>query len=133
MSVSDIDLINMFTKYMSVNRAGSSGPIYNNMISELNTQIIDLSGQLAVLDGQEETYNEQYISAKENPTKYGVFSGTTQDWVFSFFYFSYAIFVILFTIVLVKNSKAKAMTAILVVGLGLFITLIVTVLLLAYA
>jgi len=133
MSVSDIDLINMFTKYMSVNRAGSSGPVYNSMISELNTQIIDLNGQITVLDAQEETYNEQYISAIENPTKYGVFSGTTQDWVFSFFYFSYAIFGILFTIVLVKNSKTKAMTAILVVGLGLFITLIVTVLLLAYA
>jgi hypothetical protein len=137
MSVPDIDLVNMFTKYMAMNRAGSSGTLYTGMISDLRTQIYDLSGQVAILDAQEETYNEQYLDAKENPKKFGLFGNlgvrTTQDWVFAFFYFSYAIFGFLLLLTLVKNSQRKFMTALYVTGIGLFVTLIITLLLISYA
>jgi len=137
MSVSDIDLVNMFTKYMAMNRAGSSGTLYTGMINDLRTEIFDLSGQIAILDAQEETYNEQYLDARENPKKFGLFGNlgvrTTQDWVFAFFYFSYAIFGFLLLLTLVKNSQRKFMTALYVTGIGLFVTLIITVLLISYA
>jgi len=137
MTVSDIELVNTFTQYMALSRAGSSGALYDSMIGNLKAQIIDLSGQLAVLDGQEETYNEQYISAKENPKKFGLFGSfgiyTTQDWVFAFFYFSYALFGLLLFLIIVKHSKAMLMSALLVFGVGIFVTLIITVLLISYA
>jgi len=135
--MSDIDLVNMFTKYMAMTRVGSSGNLYSDTMGELRTQITDLCGQLIILDSQEETYNEQYLSAKENPKKFGLFGGlgvrTTQDWVFAFFYFSYGIFGLFLLLTLVKNSQTKLLTAMYVMGIGLITTLAVTILLISYA
>jgi len=137
MSISDTELINAFTNYMTVTRAGSSGKLYNDTIGELNTKIIDLNGQISVLDGQEETYNQNYLNAKENPTNFGLFAKlglrTTQDWVLAYFYFSYILFSILLLGTVLKASENKYVAMLFIGGITLSVGVLSTLLLLSYA
>jgi hypothetical protein len=132
MSVSDIDLVNTFTNYMISVRAGSSSTLYTDKINDIQTQIYDITTKLSVLDGQEETYNEKYISAKEHPVKFGLF-GNTQDWVLAYFYISYFVFSILVILMILKNSKTRGMAALLSFGILFLLTIVITYLLILFA
>ena len=137
MSVSDAELINAFTKYMTIVRAGSSGQLYTDTVTDLQTKITDMNGQISILDGQEETYNQQYMDAKENPQQFGLFSGvglrTTQDWVLAYFYFSYICFSILLFLTVMKNSENKGSAAFATFSILLLVGIMTTAFILAYA
>jgi len=137
MSVSDAELINAFTKYMTLVRAGSSGTLYTDTVTDLQGKITDINGQISILDGQEETYNQNYMDAKENPQGVGLFSKvglrTTQDWVLAYFYFSYICFSILLFLTVVKNSENKSSAAFSTFSMILLVGIITTAFILSYA
>ena len=90
-----------------------------------------------IIDSQEETYNEMYLNAKENPTNFGLFSKlglrTTQDWVIAYFFFSYILFSIFTMITVIKQSEQKTMAGLAVFGITFVIGVFATVSLAAYA
>jgi len=134
---SDTDLINLFTRYMTRYGSSTNSAPSNEQIVNLETQVRNLKGQISLLDGQEDTYNEVYKNAKINPTNFGLFSkiglSTMQDWVLAYFYFSYAIFSVLLLLVFVKIAKNKGTAALFVFGVTLSIGVISTLALISYA
>ena len=133
---SNTDLINAFVSHMTMRRTMIYDSGYSEQIDYLNEEINDMNGQLDVLDGQEETYNEMYKNARMNPVNYGLFSKlglrTTQDWVLAYFYFSYVVFSVLLLLVFVKISQNKLVAAIFVFGLCLSMGVISTMGIISY-
>jgi len=135
--MSDIDLIAAFTQYQILKNSSNGGVAYTSMLQKLHGDVNDLKGELMILDSQEETYNEMYLNAKENPTNFGLFSKlglrTTQDWVIAYFFFSYILFSIFTMITVIKQSEQKTMAGLAVFGITFVIGVFATVSLAAYA
>ena len=135
--MSDIDLIAAFTQYQILKNSSNGGVAYTSMLQKLHGDVNDLKGELMILDSQEETYNEMYLNAKENPTNFGLFSKlglrTTQDWVIAYFFFSYILFSIFTMITVIKQSEQKTMAGLAVFGIAFVIGVFATVSLAAYA
>ena len=97
----------------------------------------DLKGENLILDSQEETYNEMYINAKENPTNFSLFSKlglrTTQDWVLAYFFFSYILFSVITMITVIKQSQQKTLMGLSVFGITFIVGVLGTAALTAYA
>jgi len=133
--MSDQELINLFTNYQIAIQG--SGPKYNNTTPNLKSQIKDLNGEIKILEGQRETYNEIYTSAKENPNKFSLFSRlglhTTQDWVLAYFYFSYLVFSIMLIFIFTKISETKTIAASFVFTVALAVGILSTLAILSYA
>jgi len=135
--MSDQELINLFTNYQ-ISLGGSSHPsVYANKKGEMQGQIKDLRGEINILEGKRETYNEIYMNAKKNPSKFGLFSGlglqTTQDWVLAYFYFSYILFSILLISIFMKISQTKTTAAAFIFTLTLAVGVLSTIAILSYA
>ena len=135
--MANIDLINAFLLYQSSKSSDSTNSAYTAMQAELLEKITNLNGEIAILDTQEETYNEMYLNTKDTPVKLGLFSGiglrTTQDFVLAYFYFSYFVFFILLIITAVKQSKEKMLAALSLFCVAFVVAVFVTGLLIAYA
>ena len=133
MSVSDTELINVFTNYMIMKRSGSNAALNANVTELLNGQIKDLNGQISQLDGKEETYNQYYLNAKENPKKHGLFEKiglrTVQDWVLAYFFFSYVVLAFLLTVIVAKYATNKGVASLTVFSLAFAIGTVLTVIL----
>jgi len=115
----------------------SNDTISNSKSESLDEEVIDLKGKISELDGKEETYNQYYLNAKENPKSYGLFGSlglrTVQDWVLAYFFFSYVLFAFLLLVMAVKMSQTKWTAAIVVLSVSSLIGIILTVLLKYYA
>jgi hypothetical protein len=133
--MSDIELINAFALYQNKKSGGNA--VLSSDVNNLQGGITDLKGQLSILDAQEETYNEMYINAKENPTNFSLFSKlglrTTQDWVFGYFYFSYILFSVLLILSFVKESQQKIFGGLFMLGTTFVVGVLITTALVAYA
>jgi len=122
---SDEDLINMATKYFyqQTSAGGSGGSVTNQMdmveIDGLNRKVVELNDMITLAEIEEETSNEMYLSSKQNPGKYGLFSAvglrTTQDWILAYFFFSYVTFSVLLVLSTLRTVENK-MSALLVFG-----------------
>jgi len=126
--MSDIDLINAFTHYQMLKKSSNGGVVYTTILQNLQGSVNDLKGEISILDSQEETYNQMYLNAKENPTNFSLFSKlgvrTTQDWVLAYFFFSYVLFSVFLIITVIKQSEQKTM-----MGLSVFcVTFVIGVL-----
>jgi hypothetical protein len=113
--MSDIDLINAFGVYQLSKNGSSGGLGQNQILANLQTQVLELKSEISILDGQEQTYDEMYKSAKQNPPSYGLFGSiglrTTQDWIFAYFYFSYILCSVLLIITAMTNAILEKVRA----------------------
>jgi hypothetical protein len=137
---SDEDLMNAATKYFYYKSAGAgsvTGQIDAADIADLNRQLTMLNDKISLAQTEEETYNEVYLNNQRNPKAFGLFSKwglrTTQDWMFAYFYFSYIVFSVVLLGVSIKYSQNHLLTFTAVSGVLLFMGVMLTLMLFAYA
>jgi hypothetical protein len=110
---SDEDLVNMGMKYFYYKTRSATGDSITAQMdatekANLEQQIKDFTDKITLAEIEEETANETYLSMKENPGKYGLFSAiglrTTQDWVLAYFFFAYIVFSVLIVLTSARES-----------------------------
>jgi Flp pilus assembly protein TadB len=128
------DLPNKFAMYSP---QASNSNSYAADSRQLDTQIHDLNFQIQELDRQEQTYDREFLDRKKNPPKRGFFYGlglrTTEDWVLTYFFFSYIMFVIVLLVNVLMYSTKKIVAAALVFGVGLLVGFLSLLLIYRYA
>ena len=137
---SDEDLMNAATKYFYYRNAGA-GSVSQSLdaadIADLNRQTTMLDDKISLAQTEEETYNELYLNNQKNPKKFGMFSKwglrTTQDFTFAYFYVSYILFSVLLLGVSIKYSENRLLTFTAISGVLLFMGVMFTLMLFAYA
>jgi hypothetical protein len=113
---------------------------YSNDVQEsatLDEQIQELNTKLNEINRQEEVYDREFIDRKSNPRKNGVLYNlglrTTEDFVLTYFFFSYVIFVLMILITVLMYSTKKIVAATIIISFALIFALASIFLIYRYA
>jgi hypothetical protein len=128
------DLPNKFALYLP---QASSSSSYSSESKLLDNQVQDLNLKIQELDRLEQTYDREFLDRKKNPIKKGIFYRlglrTTEDWVLTYFFFSYIMFIVFLLINILKHSPKKVVASALVIGIGLLVGFVSLLLIYRYA
>jgi hypothetical protein len=113
---------------------------YSNDVKEsatLDGQIQELNTKLNEINRQEEVYDREFIDRKTNPRKTGFLYNlglrTTEDFVLTYFFFSYIVFVFMVLITVLRYSTTKIVAAVIIISLALIFALFSIFLIYRYA
>lgn len=113
---------------------------YSNDVKEsatLDGQIQELNTKLNEINRQEEVYDREFIDRKTNPRKTGFLYNlglrTTEDFVLTYFFFSYIVFVLMILITVLMYSTKKIVAAVIIISLALIFALFSIFLIYRYA
>ena len=103
----------------------------------LDGQIQELNTKLNEINRQEEVYDREFIDRKKNPRKNGVLFNlglrTNEDFVFTYFFFSYVIFVLIVLINVLRYSTKKIVASVIIISFALIFAVFSLFLLYRYA
>jgi len=103
----------------------------------LDKEIQGIHLQIQELDRQEQTYDREFMDRKKEPVKTGIFSRiglrTTEDFVMTYFFFSYLMFFLMVLINVLVYSTKKVFAVGVVIGVGMLFGFLSILLIYRYA
>jgi hypothetical protein len=129
-----INLPNLYSIYST---QSSSAASYMNDSTVLDKEIQGIHLQIQELDRQEQTYDREFMDRKKEPAKTGIFSRiglrTTEDFVMTYFFFSYLMFFLMVLINVLVYSTKKVFAVGMVIGVGMLFGFLSILLIYRYA
>jgi hypothetical protein len=129
-----IRLPKQFGEYITLKNKYSSETVKSSTLDE---QIQELNTKLNEINRQEEVYDREFIDRKNNPRKndylYNLGLRTTEDFVLTYFFFSYILFVLIVLITVLRYSTKKIVAAAIIISFALIFALFSIFLIYRYA